>query len=102
MSVTTILIAATVIVSLSALLSSEGAFLFEALQLDKAAVAEGEYWRLWTVTLFHGSFLHLGFNMYALYLAGPIVERWYGSTQFLLIYLACAGGRFGRQLRLRR
>lgn len=90
-SVTTILIAATVIVSLSALLSSEGAFLFEALQLDKAAVAEGEYWRLWTVTLLHGSFLHLGFNMYALYLAGPIVERWYGSTQFLLIYLACAG-----------
>ena len=30
------------------------------------------------------------FNMYALYLAGPIVERWYGSIRFLLIYLACA------------
>lgn len=90
LSVSMVLIAATVIVSLSALLSSEGAFLFDALQLDKAAVAQGEVWRLWSVTLLHGSPLHLFFNMYALYLAGPIVERWYGSVRFLLIYLACA------------
>ena len=89
-SVTTILIAASVIVSLSALFSNEGSALFEAFQLDKVAVAHGEYWRLWTVTLLHGSFLHLFFNMYALYLAGPIVERWYGPLRFLLFYLACA------------
>ena len=89
-SVTAILIAATVIVSFSALISAEGDVLMQALQLDKGAVAAGEYWRLWTVTLLHGSFLHLFFNMYALYLAGPIVERWYGSIRFLLIYLACA------------
>jgi membrane associated rhomboid family serine protease len=101
LSVTTILIAATVIVSLSAILSQEGAFLYEAFQLDKPAVAAGEYWRLWTVTLLHGSpgdgFLvpslaHLFFNMYALYLAGPIVERWYGGLRFLVFYLACAAG----------
>jgi membrane associated rhomboid family serine protease len=90
LSVTTVLIAASVIVSLTALLSDEGSFLFDAFQLDKGAVATGEYWRLLTVTLLHGSLLHLAFNMYALYLAGPIVERWYGSTRFLLIYLACA------------
>ena len=89
-SVTAVLIAATVIVSLSQLLSSEGTVLLEALWLDKAAVAAGEYWRLWTVTLLHGSYVHLFFNMYALYLAGPIVERWYGSIRFLLIYLSCA------------
>jgi membrane associated rhomboid family serine protease len=89
-SVTTILIAATVIVSLSALLSSEGQLLIETFALDKGAVADGEYYRLFTVTLLHGSLLHLFFNMYALYLAGPIVERWYGSMRFLLFYLACA------------
>ncbi len=89
-SVVIILLAATVIVSLSALLSEDGRFLFDALQLDKPAVADGEVWRLWTVTLLHGSLLHLGFNMYALYLAGPIVERWYGSFRFLLVYVACA------------
>ena len=101
LSITTILIAATVIVSLSAILSSEGAFLYNAFELDKAAVAAGEYWRLFTVTLLHGSpqpgfffqsLLHLGFNMYALYLAGPIVERWYGGFRFLVFYLACAAG----------
>ena len=89
-SVTTILLAATIIVSLSALLSSEGQALYDAFQLDKAAVADGEVWRLWTVTLLHGSLLHLGFNMYALYLAGPIVERWYGPVRFLVFYLGCA------------
>lgn len=89
-SATWILIAATVIVSLSALLSEEGQALTEALWLDKAGVAHGEIWRLWTVTLLHGSLPHLFFNMYALYLAGPVVERWYGSIQFLAIYLACA------------
>ena len=64
-------------------------------------VAAGEYWRLLTVTLLHGSpqpgFLiaslgHLFFNMYALYLAGPIVERWYGPVRFLLFYVLCAAG----------
>jgi membrane associated rhomboid family serine protease len=89
-SVTTILIAATVIVSATALLSNEGQAIFDAFQLDKGAVAAGEYWRLWTVTLLHGSVLHLFFNMYALYLAGPIVERWYGSIRLLVFYLACA------------
>ncbi len=89
-SVTVMLIAATAIVSLSALLSAEGQALFDAFQLDKGAVAAGEYWRLWTVTLLHGSLLHLFFNMYALYLAGPIVERWYGSLTFLGLYFVCA------------
>ena len=42
------------------------------------------------VTLLHVDLLHLGFNMYALYLAGTIVERWYGPLRFLAFYLACA------------
>ena len=101
LSVTTVLIAATVIVSLTAILSAEGLFLYDAFQLDKVAVAAGEYWRLLTVTLVHGSpepgfFIaslgHLFFNMYALYLAGPIVERWYGPARFLLFYVLCAAG----------
>jgi membrane associated rhomboid family serine protease len=90
LSVTMVLIAASVIVSLSALLSAEGQALFDGLALNKAAVAAGEYWRLWTVTLLHGNELHLFFNMYALYLSGRIVERWYGSLNFLVFYLACA------------
>jgi membrane associated rhomboid family serine protease len=93
-SVTTILIVATAIVSLVTMFTAEGADLLEVLWLDKAAVADGEYWRLWTVTLVHSVSdpipVHLLFNLYALYLAGPVVERWYGSWTFLLMYLACA------------
>ena len=36
--------------------------------------------------------LHLLFNMYLLYLAGPFTERLYGRMPFLLVYLAAAAG----------
>ena len=90
MPVSRIVLLVTVVISLTATLSIEGAALFEALALVKPAVADGEYWRLWTVTLLHAGYLHLAFNMYALWIAGPIVERWYGPWRFLVFYLACA------------
>ena len=62
------------------------------LLLDKVAVANDELWRLWTVTLVHGGLLHLLFNMYALWLAGPLVERLYGRWRFLGFYLLFALG----------
>jgi len=88
--VSRIILAVTVVISLTAEISIEGVSIFRALALDKPAVADGEYWRLWTVTLLHGGYLHLGFNMFALWIAGPIVERWYGPGRFLVFYLACA------------
>lgn len=87
---TLVLVGITVIVSLTAFLSADGRLIYDLFQLDKSAVAHGEYWRLWSVTLLHGDYIHLAFNMYALYLAGSIVERWYGVPRFLLFYLACA------------
>ncbi len=90
LTMTLVIIAVTSIISLTALFSQDGQALYDLLQLDKPAVAAGEYWRLWSVTLLHGDLLHLAFNMYALYLAGTVVERWYGSLRFLLFYLACA------------
>ena len=44
----------TVAVSLAAELSTEGGRSSTPLELDKPAVADGEIWRLWTVTLVHG------------------------------------------------
>ena len=90
LTLTMVIIAVTTVISLTTLLSPEASDLFDLLLLDKAAVAAGEYWRLLTVTLLHGDFLHLAFNMYALWLAGTIVERWYGSIRFGVFYLACA------------
>jgi membrane associated rhomboid family serine protease len=66
--------------------------LFGALAMDKVAIAGGEVWRLWTVALLHAPVtsnpLHLFFNMYLLYLVGPLVERLYGRRGFLVLYLA--------------
>jgi rhomboid protease GluP len=89
--VTFSIIGLTAAISLAGLTSGPaGAAITEALWLDKAGVADGEYWRLWSVTLVHGSLLHLFFNMYALWLAGTITERFYGSATYLLMYLLCA------------
>ena len=92
--ITYVVMAVTIAVSLAAMLSSDGAALYRVLEMDKHALARGEIWRLWTVTLLHdpNNFLHLLFNMYALYLAGPLVERLYGPARFLLFYLLCAAG----------
>ncbi len=64
----------------------------ELFLLDKVAVMNGEYWRLFTVALLHGGLLHLGFNMYALYLVGPLVEALYGRILFVVFYLLAAAG----------
>lgn len=59
------------------------------LALTKTGVEHGEYWRLLTVVLVHSptDFLHLAFNMYALFIIGPLVEALYGPLRFTLIYL---------------
>jgi rhomboid protease GluP len=49
-------------------------------------ILEGEYWRLFTPMFLHGSILHLGFNMYALYIFGPGLERYYGHGRFALLF----------------
>lgn len=57
---------------------------------DNQALAMGELWRILTHALLHGSPLHLLFNMYALYLFGPALERRVGSVPFALFYAAAA------------
>lgn len=50
-------------------------------------VAQAEYWRLFTALFLHGGFLHLGFNLFALYVLGPPLERAIGTTRFAACYL---------------
>lgn len=57
-----------------------------------AAIASGEWWRLFTSTLLHGSVLHLLFNMYALYWLGPQLERSLGHVRFAALYVLSALG----------
>jgi len=58
-----------------------------------AFIFTGQFWRFFTPVFLHGSLLHIGFNMYALYSIGPSLERRYGTRSFLLLYFF--GGIFG-------
>jgi rhomboid protease GluP len=78
----------SVVVSFLAL-QPEGSDLLRLLELDKG-LGNGEWWRLLSPVLVHGSLLHLAFNMYFLYLVGPLVEQLYGSARFLLLYVLTA------------
>lgn len=89
-TVTYIILGITSIVSLLTLFGAQTE-LESLLLLDKFAMYfDGEYWRLLTVTLVHGSIIHLMFNMYALWIIGPIVEALYGPWRYIAIYLICA------------
>lgn len=53
-------------------------------------ILQGEFWRFLTPAFLHGSIIHLSFNMYAIYSIGPSLERKYGSTSFILLYIISA------------
>lgn len=48
--------------------------------------------QLVTYMFLHGSFMHLFFNMFSLWMFGGIIERTLGSARFLLFYLGCGIG----------
>jgi membrane associated rhomboid family serine protease len=52
-----------------------------------AVVVQGDYWRLFTALFLHGGFAHLLFNVFALYILGPPLERSIGAVRFVLCYL---------------
>lgn len=49
-------------------------------------IVEGQFWRLITPVFLHGSILHIAFNMYALLIFGPGLERFYGHWRYLALY----------------
>ena len=56
--------------------------------MSPIAVAQGQYWRLFTSMFLHIGLLHIAFNMWALYLFGTLVEDAYGSAWYAAIYFA--------------
>ena len=50
-------------------------------------VKNGEVYRLVSYMFLHAGILHIGLNMYSLYIVGPRVEDFFGKWKYLLIYL---------------
>lgn len=62
------------------------------LSLFPVAVAGGQYYRLLTSAFMHYGIVHILFNMWALYVLGPPLERHLGRLRFAALYLLSALG----------
>jgi membrane associated rhomboid family serine protease len=62
-------------------------------------VSEGEWYRIVTSGFLHAGLIHIGFNMFALFFLGRILEPSIGTPRFLAVYVASLlGGAFGALL----
>ena len=91
--VTYSLIGVNVAVWLLGLLGGPGALLSGsplalAFGLFGPAVAAGQWWRLVTSGFLHSGLIHVGFNMFALYILGPGLESVLGRVRFIALYTA--------------
>ncbi|MEN9907918.1 MAG: hypothetical protein RLZZ540_1059 [Bacteroidota bacterium] len=50
------------------------------------------FWQPLTHMFMHGSFMHIFFNMFALYSFGSTLEHFWGSQKFLFFYISCGLG----------
>lgn len=55
-----------------------------------AGVADGGWWQILTSAFVHLQIVHLAFNMVALYILGPQLEKVLGRARFLALYLVSA------------
>jgi membrane associated rhomboid family serine protease len=53
----------------------------------RAFVEAGEWWRLVTANFLHFGYLHFAVNAFSLFAVGPMLERLYGTSKYLAIYV---------------
>ena len=62
-------------------------YIVDALCVHGPSIRAGQYYRLITGILLHGSLLHLAFNCYSLYVIGSQIESYLGKVKYFIIYL---------------
>jgi membrane associated rhomboid family serine protease len=102
---TFVLIALNVVVYLAEIaggsggLSGTGGSIINDFGLRGISVADGEWYRLLTGGFLHAGLFHIGFNMFALYFLGRLLEPAIGTPRFLVLYFASLfAGSFGALL----
>jgi membrane associated rhomboid family serine protease len=92
-AVTYVLMALCAVIYLAQVFS--GGALTDAWVLRPDLIAS-QPWRLITSAFLHANPLHILFNLYALYIFGPVLERFLGRVRYLALYLVGAlGGSVG-------
>jgi membrane associated rhomboid family serine protease len=101
---------ALIAINLVAFLTEQGQFTLFGSSIHGTVIEEGvldrfdihvnhQYWRLVSSGFLHENFLHIGFNMYLLYLLGLMLEPAIGSLRFAAVYTtALLAGSFGSLL----
>ena len=57
------------------------------------------FYQFLTYMFLHGSFMHIFFNMFALWMFGSVIERVWGPKKFLFYYICCGiGAGFTQEL----
>jgi membrane associated rhomboid family serine protease len=68
-------------------------------QLAGQGVAHGQWWRIVTSGFLHENIIHIGFNMWVLYILGQMLEPAIGSLKFAVVYgVALLTGSLGALL----
>ncbi|HWX75769.1 MAG TPA: rhomboid family intramembrane serine protease [Solirubrobacteraceae bacterium] len=77
----------------------KGALLGSSQFLAGQGVAHGQWWRIITGGFLHENLIHIGFNMYVLYVLGRMLEPALGSFKFAAVYgVALLTGSLGALL----
>lgn len=50
-------------------------------------IENGQVWRLLTCAFLHAGLIHIGCNMYSLYIIGPQINQIYGAKKYFVIYI---------------
>ncbi len=70
-----------------ALFNPSAQVLFDMGAMQPIAVADGQFWRLFTAMFLHAGLLHVALNAYFFWLFGRMVEASFGRTWMVLIYV---------------
>lgn len=59
---------------------------------SNAAIASGQWWRLFTPAFLHANLVHLAVNNFSLHNLGPLLETVSGRPRFAIVYAVAAVG----------
>ncbi len=92
------LILINVLMFIGTLTIGDGELFYQWFALHFPANPEFKFWQLITHMFMHGGFMHIAFNMFALWMFGSPVENALGKKRFLILYFAAGLGAVAMQL----
>lgn len=63
---------------------------YTGMKISEHVLEQGQWWRLISSAFVHMDITHILFNGYGLYVVGPLIERFYGKSRFIVIYFGTA------------